>query len=237
MGTSRILRWLAAGIGVVLGCGIAVWTVLWISLRSSATRVPEVRGMETAHGAAVVESSGLVARIQDGVFDPQVAVGRVATQRPPAGFEAKRGSAVLLYPSLGKEVQKVGDLTGLPVSLAETELENEHLSVERRCEVDGKADAMVVIAQMPAAGALVAPGSGVTLLTNRMPRQRRYVMPDFVGVPAPRSETDLQRLGFQLAALQLVTYPGVPPGTVLRQDPPAGGPVARGAVVGLWVSR
>src|SRR5271157_6011323 len=198
MGTSRILRWLAAGVGMVLGCGVAVWVVLWISLRSSAARVPDVRGMETAHGAAVVQTSGLVARIQDGVFDPQVAVGRVASQRPPAGFEAKRGSPVLLYPSLGREVQKVGDLTRLPVSLAEAELESEHLTVERRCEVDGKADGVVVIAQMPASGTLVAPGSGVTLLINRTPREKRYVMPDFVGAPAPKSERELQSLGFQL---------------------------------------
>jgi beta-lactam-binding protein with PASTA domain len=237
MGTSRILRWLAAGVGTMLGCSVAVWVVLWISLRSSAARVPDVRGMETAHAAAVVQSSGLVARIQDGVFDPQVAVGRVATQRPPAAFEAKRGSAVLLYPSLGKEVQKVGDLAGLPVSLAEAELENEHLSMGRRCEVDGKADGVVVIAQMPAPGALVAPGSSVTLLVNRTPREKHYVMPDFVGVPAPEGERVLRALGFQLAAIQLVTYPGVPAGTVLRQDPPAGGPVVRAAVVGLWVSR
>ena len=237
MGTSQILRWLAAGVGLMIGCGVAVWVVLWISLRSSAARVPDVRGMETAHGAAVVQSAGLVARIQDGVFNPQVAVGRVAGQRPPAGFEAKRGSAVLIYPSLGKEVQKVGDLTGLPVSLAEAELENEHLTVERRCEVSGKADGMVVIAQMPAPGALVAPGSGVTLLVNRSPRERRYVMPEFVGFPEPESERELRALGFQLATIQYVTYPGVLPGTVLRQDPPAGGPVVRAAVVGLWVCR
>jgi beta-lactam-binding protein with PASTA domain len=237
MRASWILRWSAAGAGVMIGCGIAVWAVLWISLRSSAATVPDVRGMETAHAAAVVQSRGLVVRIQDGVFDPQLAPGRVAVERPPAGFQAKRGATVLLYPSLGREVQKLGDLTGLPVSVAETELDNEHLSVGRRCEVEGEADAAVVLAQMPAPATLVAPGSTVTLLINRTPRQQRYVMPNFVGQSAPEAERVLRELGFQLAEVQPVVYPGVPLGTVLRQDPPAGGPVVRAAVVGLWVSQ
>ena len=221
----------------MLGCGVAVWAVLWISLRSSAARVPDVMGMETSRAAAIVQGHGLVARVQEGVFDPQVGVGRVVTQRPPAGFEAKRGGAVLLYPSLGKEVEKVGDLTGLPISLAEAELENEHLSVDRRCEVQGQADAVTVLAQMPAPGSLVAPGSAVTLLVNTLPREKRYVMPDFIGVPEPDASRVIRALGFQLAALQLVSYPGVAAGTVLRQDPEAGGPVIQSSVVGLWVSR
>ncbi|HVN76352.1 MAG TPA: PASTA domain-containing protein [Thermoanaerobaculaceae bacterium] len=237
MGVSRLLRWVAAVAGLGIGCGLAVWTVLWVSLRSSATRVPNVLDTDTAHAAAVIQSKGLVARVQDGVFDAQIGAGRVASQRPPAGFELKRGATVLLYPSLGKAVQKVGDLTGLPVSLAEAELENENLTVERTCEVEGEADAVVVLAQMPSPDTLVAPGSAVTLLVNRTPHQKRYVMPDFVGTGEADATRILRTLGFQLATVQQVNYPGVSPGTVLRQDPAAGGPVTEAAVVGLWVGR
>ncbi len=237
MGVSYLLRWLAAAFGLVIGCGIAVWVVLWVSLRSSAARVPNVTGLETVHASAVIQNAGLVARVQEGVFDPNVAAGRVASQRPVPGFQLKRGEAVLLYPSVGKAVQRVMDLTGLPLTLAEAELESAHLTVARRCEVDGEADGVVVLGQMPAPDSLVAPGTPITLLVNRTPRETRYVMPDFVG----RAETDatrvLQKMGFQLATVQRVSYPGVPPGTVLRQDPQAGGPAVTAAVVGLWVSQ
>lgn len=237
MGASRFLRFLLAGVGLLAGCGFAIWVVLWVSLRSSATRVPKVTDMDTAHAAAVIQGSGLVARVQEGVFDPQVGLGRIASQRPPAGFELKRGATVMLYPSLGKAVQRLGDLTGLPVSLAEAELESEHLTVERRCEVEGQADGVVVLAQMPAPETLVAPESAVTLLVNRAPRQKRYVMPEFVGAAEPDATRVIRAVGLQLATVQRVNYPGVSPGTVLRQDPPAGGPVTEAAVVGLWVSR
>jgi serine/threonine-protein kinase len=179
----------------------------------------------------------LVARVQEGVFDPQVGLGRIASQRPPAGFELKRGATVLLYPSLGKAVQKVGDLTGEPISLAEAELESEHLTSERISEVEGQADGVVVLAQMPAPGTLVAPESSVTLLVNRTPRQKRYVMPEFVGAAEADATRAIRASGFQLANVQRVNYPGVSPGTVLRQDPQAGGPVSEAAVVGLWVCR
>jgi serine/threonine-protein kinase len=232
-----LLRWLAALSGLAVGFAIAVWLVLLISLRSSAAKVPNVRGMDLGYATTAVQADGLVPRIQDGVFDPQVEVGRVAQQRPPAGFELKRGASVLIYPSLGRSVQRVGDLTNLPVSLAEAELEAEKLPVDRRCEVDGQADGIVVTAQMPAAGTLVGPGTPVTLLVNRSPRERRYVMPDFVSTREEDATRVLRALGFQLAAVQRVAYPGVVQATVLRQDPPAGGPVAHGAVIGLWVSR
>ncbi len=237
MSIGRLLRWLMAAIGIFVGCGIAVWLVLLVSLRSSAARVPNVAGMETAHAVAVIQGGGLVPRVQEGVFDPQIGSGRVASQRPPGGFELKRGGTVLLYPSLGKAVQKLGDLTGLPVSLAEAEVDAEHLTIERRCEVEGQADAVVVLAQMPAPGTLVAPGSAVTVLINRTPRSKRYVMPEFVGTAEPDAVRVARALGFQLATVQPVVYPGIPPGTVLRQDPAAGGPVAEAAVIGLWVSR
>jgi beta-lactam-binding protein with PASTA domain len=237
MGAERVLRWLVGAAGLFVGCGVAVWVVLWVGVRSSAAHVPNVTGLESAHAAAVIANAGLVARIQQGVFDPQTPTGRVAVQRPRAGFELKRGGTVLLYPSLGKAVQKMIDLSGMPFTLAQAELEAEKLTIERTCEVDGQADAVVVLAQEPAPGTLIAPASAVTLLVNRTPREKLYVMPDFVGSTEADATRVIRNLGFQLATVQPVSYPGVSPGTVLRQDPQAGGPVVQAAVVGLWVSQ
>jgi len=193
--------------------------------------------MEISHGAGILRESGLLVRLQEGVFDAAVPIGRIAQQRPAVGFQLKRGSTVLLLPSLGKEARRLGELVGLPISLAEAELENEGLSVAVRCEVEEQADAVVVVAQTPPGGTLVAPSAGVALLVNRVPQRVRYVMPDFVGM----SEQDVTRIirsqGFRLAEVQRVPYGGAPAGIVLRQDPAGGGPVADAAVVGLWVSR
>ena len=235
--TMSVLRWFAAISGGLVGCALAVWLVLWISLRSSAVRVPDVRGLEVSHGAGVLRESGLLVRISEGAFDADVPVGRIAQQRPSGGFEIKRGGTVLLRPSLGKEARRVGDLVGLPVSLAEAEIEAEGLRAASQCVVEEAADAVVVLAQSPPAATLVAPASAVGLLVNRVPRQRRFVMPDFVGMTESDATRIIRMQGFRLAAVQHVPYAGAPAGLVLRQDPTGGGPVADAAVVGLWVSR
>jgi len=237
MRASVLLRLFAAGVGLVVGVAAAVWLVLWISLRTSAVRVPDVRTLDLARAMAVVQDAGLVARPQDGVFDADVTAGDVARQRPGAGFQSKRGGTVLLFPSLGKATQRVGDLENLPSSLAEAELEAAGLVPGRRCEVDGEADAAVVLAASPAFGTLTSPGTEVTLLVNRATRDRRYVMPDFVGAGESDAARVIRALGFRLANVQRVAYPGIAPGIVLRQDPPAGGPVTVTAITALWVSR
>jgi len=232
-----LLRWGVAAVGCVVGSALAAWLVLWVSLRSSAVKVPNVQGMDGPHAFTILHENGLLAREQEGVFDARVPVGRIARQRPSAGLEVKRSTVVLLFPSQGSAAQDVRDLTGLPLSLAEAELEADGLRAGRQCRIDEQADAVIVVAHVPPAGARVAPNSEVALLVNAVPRRKRYVMPDFVGIDETIAARVIRALGFRLADLQQVPYPALRSGVVLRQDPLAGGPVSEAAVVGLWVSR
>ena len=237
MGARRLLHLLSAGCGLVAGSALALWVVLWISLRSTVVRVPDLAGMEISRAAAVLQDIGLVARIQEGVFDTSVGVGHIASQRPGSGIELKRGAAVLVYPSLGKAVTTVPDLAGSPLTLATSEIESAGLTMGSLAEVNAQGAGGTVLAHTPAGGSQVAPGSPITLLVNRAPVQSRYVMPEFVGATEVDASRVLRALGFQLAATQRVPYPGTSPGVVLRQSPAAGQPVGEAAVVGLWVSR
>ncbi len=224
-------------LGFLVGFGLAVWLVLWLSLRTSVVRVPAVVGKAPHEALSMLQEDGLLGRLQEGVFDGNVPAGRVAVQRPSPGFALKRGAVVLLHVSLGNAAQAVPEVTGLPVALAQAQIEAQGLSVTRRCEVEGQANATVVLAVSPPPGAMVPPGSGVILLVNRGARQRAFVMPDFVGESEDLATGMIRKLGFRLASLQRVAYPGIRPGLVLRQDPPAGGMVTESALVALWLSR
>lgn len=232
-----MLRWFVALSGGAAGCFIAAWLVLWVGLRSTAVRVPDVTGLDSSRAFAVLQDSGLLARIQEDVFDARIPAGKIARQRPGAGLEVKRGTTVRLFPSQGREAQTVTRLAGLPLSLAEAELEELGLRPGRQCRVEEQTDAAVVVAHSPPAGASIAPGGEVALLVNVVPRRRRYVMPDFVGIEQAVASRVIRALGFRLAALQFVSYPALGPGIVLKQDPPAGRPVVESEVVGLWVSK
>lgn len=233
----RAAGWFLTLLGVAAGCAVAVWMTLWISVRSSTAVVPDLHGMKPSQAAKAVQQAGLVPRVQDGVFNQSTDIGRIAMQRPPAGFQLKRGATVLIYPSLGRATIKMPDLVGLPNTVAESELDDAKLRLGAVCQVDGESDAINVVAQQPPAGALVGEGVSVSLLINRGTARRRYVMPDFVGSREAAATSLLRSLGFRIAAIKRVSYQGLAPGLVLRQDPPAGGPVLDAAVVALWVSQ
>ncbi len=233
----KLLATLGALLGVVLGAPVALWLVLWLSLQASAVKVPAVEGQSPEAAARVLQAVGLVPRLQNPVPDPTHPVGTVARQRPVAGFQLKRGSSVLLYPSLGVAGLAVPDVVGLPPAAAAAELEQAGLAEGEHAEVAGEGVATVVIAQSPAPGSLLAPGSRVSLLVNRQVQERAVVMPDVVGEPVEVAQGWLSRWGFRLDAVQPVPYPGLPSGVVVKQQPPAGGPAIVGSGVILWASR
>lgn len=233
----KFLSALAAVVGVVVGGAVAAWVVLWLSLKASAVRVPPVEGQPPEAAARTLQSVGLVPRLQNPVADPTHPVGTVARQRPPAGFQLKRGSTVLLYPSLGAAGVAVPDLTGLPPAAAAAQLEQVGLAEGEHAEVMGEGSATVVIAQSPGPGTLLAPGARVALLVNRQAPENRVVMPDVVGKPADEAQAWLSRWGFRVDTVQPAVYPGLPMGIVVKQSPLAGGPAALGTGVVLWVSR
>ena len=77
----------------------------------------------------------------------------------------------------------------------------------------------VVVAQDPAA---TSRAPEVSILLNRGELSTTYVMPDVIGVDGERAADALRRQGFRVSIVGTQPYPGVPPGTVVRQQPPAG---------------
>jgi serine/threonine-protein kinase len=96
------------------------------------------------------------------------------------------------------------------------------------------APADVVVAQVPEAGAR---SKRVALLVNRADESRRYVMPDLIGTPGARAAEVLRHLGFRVTVVGEQPYPGVAPGTVLRQQPLSGFQARPGEAISLEVSR
>ena len=90
-----------------------------------------------------------------------------------------------------------------------------------------------IVAQDPASGTR-APQ--VSLLLNRGEQAATYVMPDVIGMHGERAAEALRRLGFRVTIVGEHPYPGVPPGTVLRQHPSGGFQVGAFDAISLEVS-
>jgi beta-lactam-binding protein with PASTA domain len=93
-----------------------------------------------------------------------------------------------------------------------------------------------VLVQHPAAGDRAAE-DGASLLVSRGPLRADYLMPDLIGHQADSVIERLRGVGLKVADVRYRTYPGVAPGIVLRQIPPAGHRISTRATVSLDVSK
>ena len=78
----------------------------------------------------------------------------------------------------------------------------------------------------------------MTLLVNRGERGQSYVMPDLIGTLGSRAvEVLRQRRPFRVTIGAVVSYPGLPPGIVVKQMPQPGYQIGFGDAVTLEVSQ
>jgi beta-lactam-binding protein with PASTA domain len=142
---------------------------------------------------------------------------------------------VRVWISSGPRRTIVPPLVGQNERAAHTRLQHDGVIVSSVSEfrsADYPADA--VVAQNPAA---TARAPEVSILLNRGELAATYVMPDVIGVDGERAADTLRRQGFRVSIVGTQPYPGVPPGTVVRQQPAGGFRVGASDAISLEVSR
>ncbi len=129
---------------------------------------PDVVGLEQAAAETAITGVGLVVGTVTEEYSDTVPEGVVISQDPVGGTMAALGSAVNLVVSKGVEQVEVPDVVGMAQAEAEATIIAAGLVVARVVEVysDTVAEG-VVAAQHPLAGALVLPGSGVTIHVSK----------------------------------------------------------------------
>ena len=207
-----------------------------VALRSREVRVPALVGRTVNEASNTLASIGLSLRIDPNQrSDDKIAAGRVMLQDPAAGVAARQQRTIRVWVSSGPRSTSVPQLVGQTERTARMRIEQDGLEVGSLTEFrspDYPADA--VVAQDPAPSAR-APK--VSMLLNRGEESVNYVMPDLIGMNAERAADALRDRGFRVSITGSQPYPGVPQGTVVRQQPAGGFKVAPSDPISLEVSR
>jgi serine/threonine-protein kinase len=161
----------------------------------------------------------------------------VAAQEPPAGANLKSHRSIRVWLSLGPRRVTVPPLEGGSLRTARLALDQGQVPLTRVVEVDDPAEEGTVLQQHPAAGETEGVLAGVALLVSRGPLGADYLMPDLIGRSADAVLERLRSAGLKVAEVRYRTYPGVAPGIVLRQLPPAGHRVNARTQVSLDISK
>ena len=222
----------ALGVTFLVFFGVAMRVALW----ARDVQVPSLVGRTVNEATAALADRDLALRVEENKRpDDKIEVGKVMQQEPEAGVTSRRQRTVRVWISSGPKRTIVPPLVGQNERAAQSSLQQQGVVVSSVSEFrssDYPAD--VVVAQDPAA---TSRAPEVSILLNRGELSATYVMPDVIGVDGERAADALRRQGFRVSIVGTQPYPGVPPGTVVRQQPAGGFRVGGSDAISLEVSR
>jgi serine/threonine-protein kinase len=222
----------ALGLTFLVFFGVSMRVALW----ARDVQVPSLVGRTVNEATAALADQALALRVEENQRpDDKIEVGKVMQQEPEAGVTSRRQRTVRVWISSGPKRTIVPPLVGQNERAAQSSLQQQGVVVSSVSEFrssDYPAD--VVIAQDPAA---TSRAPEVSILLNRGELSATYVMPDVIGVDGERAADALRQQGFRVSIVGTQPYPGVPPGTVVRQQPAGGFRVGGSDAISLEVSR
>ncbi len=240
--TSPWIRWplraVVAGALTLLFVTTA-YTAFSLYIRRGGTVLPDVVGLTVAEAMAQLDAVGVDLMVveDDARFSATVVEGGVVQQRPSAGASVKKGSSVRVSLSKGPELAYLPDFTGDSVAVARTRVQSTGLPAPRILWVyeEGAAGGQVV-AQRPRPGERSRASEPIRLYANLRDSESVYLMPDVVYQNAERMRRWFEGRGMRVGSMKPDRYPGVAPGTVLRQYPLTGYPLSPGDAVAFVIS-
>jgi len=205
---------------------------LVLSLGKERYDVPKVRGMTEDQAQDALAGQNLQFGESIGRWSQDVPVGTILGSDPAAGTSLKPDAIVNLYISEGPKPIRVKDFTGKPAELAEQELGDRGLVVERGDpQFSDTVPEGNVISQTPASGTLFR-GDTVTLVVSQGP-ELVEVPGGLVASGVDSARQTLQDLGFVVEVEEADEYIGL--GFVFRVDPPSGTMAPQGSTITLYL--
>jgi serine/threonine-protein kinase len=129
----------------------------------------------------------------------------------------------------------VPNVVGRPRAEAEDALRRGQLGVTVRESTDPSRPVGTVLAQSPAAGQRVEPGSVVNITVNRPAASPGTRVPNVEGMDEREARRTLEQAGFQVRVEETQARPGESKGTVVNQVPDSAATVAPGSVVRIEI--
>jgi eukaryotic-like serine/threonine-protein kinase len=172
-----------SGARVEVGSGVTIT----VGTGPSSVEVPRLYGNTPAQAESILQQTGLKLGTRNQDYSNDVAEGGIFYQDPAAGQDVEPGTAVNVTVSLGPEQVKVPEVYGLSLAAAQTTLSNAGLN-STPVEVEGDEAAGTALSTDPGVGALLDPGSTVTLYYSAGPPPVTTASPDASASSEPKQE-------------------------------------------------
>jgi serine/threonine-protein kinase len=205
---------------------------IWVSTGAPKTTVPNVKGLSRDEAVSRLASANLQADVHEVPSSEQPDV--VLAQDPKPGEKVKQNTKVRINVSSGPKPVSVPNVVGQAYDSAASLLQGQGFAVAKRL-VDSNQPAGVVVDSDPKPGSSVAPGSSITLLVSKGPKEQQ--VPSVENLDVDTAKGILQDSGFKWKIVYQDTTDGSLDGVVITQDPAAATKAPPGTVVTLTVGR
>ncbi len=234
-----LVKYSLLGLALLITVGLSALTTMRVVLTSQEVLVPSLLGKSMPEAGAQASRHRLLLRLEGRRNDAQVPVDRVVAQEPNPGSTLKSQRSIRVWVSLGPRRLRVPAVEGESLRSGRLTLEQAQIPVGRVVDAfDPVVEEGTILQQHPQPGETdTLAADGASLLVSRGPLGSDYVMPDVIGGSAPAVLDRLRSGGLKVTDIHYRSYPGVAPGVVLRQVPPAGHRVSRQLPITLDVSR
>jgi serine/threonine-protein kinase len=235
---TSLVKYSLLALALMVTAGISALTTMRVVLSSQEVEVPSLMGKRITEAGQLATQQSLLLRVEGRRNDPKVPADRIVGQEPSAGSRLKSQRSIRVWVSLGPRRLAVPGVEGESIRTGRLSLEQAQVPVGRVVEVADRTDEGTVLMQNPPPGETGAlPAEGVSLLVSTGPAGASYLMPDLINRRASDVLDGLRNAGLKVTDVRYRTYPGLPPGTIIRQAPPAGYRVNSHSSVTLEVSR
>ena len=204
--------------------GASAYLTLTLLIKSEDTVVvPDLAGRDVVYALEVISDLGLHIKVIGSDFSDRVPKNHVLSQDKPPGTEIKKGREVRISLSKGPRHIPMPNVRGLAQAQAKIILEDNHICLTRWAKVYhpmGKIG--TILAQSPAAGAMIRRGTCADLLISRGRRPKTFIMPSFVGKALDEVVRETDLAGFAIGQLRYAKVATRPENTILSQSPKPG---------------
>jgi beta-lactam-binding protein with PASTA domain len=224
---SRWWVWVLALLAVA-----AIGVGAYMLLAGNKVEVPNLVGRQADEVDPILERRGLEVAFVPRESD-DVPRDEVISQDPGAGDEVREGTTVTVVISAGRGEVPVPAVEGESREDAQRALEDAGFKVKVEQANSDDVPEGDVISSSPRGGTSATKGRTVTITVSSGPSG--IAVPKVVGLQRDEAEAQLEGAGLRADVTEQETTQ--PPGTVMKQDPPTGTRVDRGATVQLTVAK
>jgi eukaryotic-like serine/threonine-protein kinase len=158
----------------------------------STVPVPQLYGNTPAQARSILQQANLRLGDRSSDYNGDAAEGSIFFQNPSEGQSVEPGTAVDVTVSLGVEPVEVPEVYGLSVAEAQATLSGVGLN-STTLEVEGDEAAGTALSTDPGVGAMLEPGSTVTLYYSAGPPPVTTASPDASASPKPQTQPEDQQ--------------------------------------------